>query len=211
MLRFHEDRLDEAEELFSEARTLCKSAGDRVSEYQATEYLVMVELAARPADARRASAATSCWCSATSCARAARSLSRAPWPGCATTRSTTSRRGPRGGARRPARRRRQAPPGLRADARRADRLRARAAAAATRRAATEALAYATQLDRATEMLLANAVLSRDCSGPATRPVPPASPRRSTASAPPVPPLDARDRGKTGARSSAHGSLREEAS
>jgi DNA-binding SARP family transcriptional activator len=44
MLRFHEDRLDEANESFIEARTLCKSAGDRVAEYQANEYLVMVDL-----------------------------------------------------------------------------------------------------------------------------------------------------------------------
>lgn len=43
MLRFHENRLDEAEELFKEARTLCKSAGDRVSEFQANEYLVMID------------------------------------------------------------------------------------------------------------------------------------------------------------------------
>jgi len=44
MLRFHENRLDEAGELFREARTLCKSAGDRVVEYQANEYLTMLEL-----------------------------------------------------------------------------------------------------------------------------------------------------------------------
>ncbi|MGV8987238.1 MAG: hypothetical protein ACOH2H_13260 [Cypionkella sp.] len=43
MMRFHEDRLDEAEEYFREARTLCKSAGDRVNEYQAVEYLVMLD------------------------------------------------------------------------------------------------------------------------------------------------------------------------
>lgn len=44
MLRYHEGRLDEAEELFKEARTLCKAAGDRVSEFQAHEYLVMIDL-----------------------------------------------------------------------------------------------------------------------------------------------------------------------
>ena len=44
MLRFHENRLDDAEELFREARTLCKSAGDRVNEYQANEFLVMIDL-----------------------------------------------------------------------------------------------------------------------------------------------------------------------
>lgn len=44
MLRFHENSLDEAEELFKDARTLCKSAGDRVSEFQANEYLVMIDI-----------------------------------------------------------------------------------------------------------------------------------------------------------------------
>jgi DNA-binding SARP family transcriptional activator len=44
MLRFHENRLDEAVDLFNEARTLCKSAGDRIAEYQANEYLVMLHL-----------------------------------------------------------------------------------------------------------------------------------------------------------------------
>jgi hypothetical protein len=44
MLRFHENRLDEADELFREARTLCKSLGDRVDEYLANEYLVMLDL-----------------------------------------------------------------------------------------------------------------------------------------------------------------------
>jgi DNA-binding SARP family transcriptional activator/tetratricopeptide (TPR) repeat protein len=44
ILRLHENRLDEAEELFKEARALCKSAGDRISEFQANEYLVMIEV-----------------------------------------------------------------------------------------------------------------------------------------------------------------------
>lgn len=44
MLRFYENRLDEAEELLKEARTLCKSAGDRINEYQANEYLVMIDI-----------------------------------------------------------------------------------------------------------------------------------------------------------------------
>lgn len=43
MLRYHQNKLQEAEELFQEARTLCKSAGDRVNEYQAIEYLVMID------------------------------------------------------------------------------------------------------------------------------------------------------------------------
>jgi len=44
MLRFHENRLAEAEELFKEARTLCKSSGDRINEFLTNEYLVMIDL-----------------------------------------------------------------------------------------------------------------------------------------------------------------------
>ena len=44
MLSFHENRLDEADDLFREARTLCKSLGDRVNEYLANEYLIMLDL-----------------------------------------------------------------------------------------------------------------------------------------------------------------------
>jgi DNA-binding SARP family transcriptional activator len=43
MLRFHENRFEEAENLFKEARTLAKSAGDRVNEFQANEYLAMID------------------------------------------------------------------------------------------------------------------------------------------------------------------------
>ncbi|UEX79288.1 ATP-binding protein [Spiribacter halobius] len=43
MLRFHENRLDEAEERLQEARALSKAAGDRMSEFQANEYLVMID------------------------------------------------------------------------------------------------------------------------------------------------------------------------
>jgi DNA-binding SARP family transcriptional activator len=43
MLRFHENRFDEAEELLKDARTLCKADGDRVSEFMANEYLMMIE------------------------------------------------------------------------------------------------------------------------------------------------------------------------
>ena len=53
MLRFHENRLDEADELFREAHTLCKSLGDRVNEYLANEYLIMLDLQrGRPLQAR---------------------------------------------------------------------------------------------------------------------------------------------------------------
>ncbi len=44
MLRFHENKLDDAAELFKEARTLARSSGDRFSEFQASEYLAMIEL-----------------------------------------------------------------------------------------------------------------------------------------------------------------------
>ena len=44
MLRFHEGLFDDSRELFQEARTLAKSAGERISEYQANEYLAMIDL-----------------------------------------------------------------------------------------------------------------------------------------------------------------------
>jgi DNA-binding SARP family transcriptional activator len=44
MLRFHQNQFDEAEELLNQARTLAKSSGDRHSEYQANEYLVMIAI-----------------------------------------------------------------------------------------------------------------------------------------------------------------------
>lgn len=43
MLRCHEDRLEEAEELFKEALALCKSAGDRLSEFEIHEHLAMID------------------------------------------------------------------------------------------------------------------------------------------------------------------------
>lgn len=42
MLHYHAGELDLAEEHFHEARTLCRSAGDRLNEFQANEYLVMI-------------------------------------------------------------------------------------------------------------------------------------------------------------------------
>ncbi|MFO7550227.1 MAG: AAA family ATPase [Haliea sp.] len=44
ILRLHENRLQEAEIRFREARTLCKAAGDRLNEYQANEYLTMIAI-----------------------------------------------------------------------------------------------------------------------------------------------------------------------
>jgi len=53
MLRFHENKLVEATERFREARTLARSCGDRISEFQANEYLAMIEFErARPDCAR---------------------------------------------------------------------------------------------------------------------------------------------------------------
>ena len=53
MLRFHENRLDEAAELFKEARTLARAAGDRLAEFQAHEYLAMMEIERDRYDAAR--------------------------------------------------------------------------------------------------------------------------------------------------------------
>jgi DNA-binding SARP family transcriptional activator/predicted ATPase len=44
ILRYIENDMTKAESLLREARTLCKSAGDHISEYQANEYLAMAEL-----------------------------------------------------------------------------------------------------------------------------------------------------------------------
>ncbi|HEY3519248.1 MAG TPA: AAA family ATPase, partial [Gammaproteobacteria bacterium] len=53
MLRFHENKLDESVELFKQARTLARARGDRLDEFQANEYLAMIDLErGRPAEAR---------------------------------------------------------------------------------------------------------------------------------------------------------------
>jgi len=44
ILRYHENRFDSANEFLHEARALAKSAGDRISEYQTNEYLVMIDI-----------------------------------------------------------------------------------------------------------------------------------------------------------------------
>jgi DNA-binding SARP family transcriptional activator/predicted ATPase len=44
LLHLHENRLDEAENLLEEARTLYKLAGDRVAEFRAIEHLMMIDL-----------------------------------------------------------------------------------------------------------------------------------------------------------------------
>lgn len=160
MLRFHENRLDEAQELFCEARTRCKSAGDRVNEYQANEFLVMLDLQ--------------------------RGALKEAREHCAELRALGDKL--RGGSEEPFARAmaglciyaiEDKADGLEAalgDLRAADAkhrltyILTRAAMIDCERGrvdsankrATEALGYATLLDRATEMLLANAVLSRDC-------------------------------------------------
>jgi len=44
ILRYYENNLDESEELLQEARLNYKSLGDRINEYQANEYLVMIDI-----------------------------------------------------------------------------------------------------------------------------------------------------------------------
>jgi len=53
MLRFHENQLDAAADLFEEARALARACGDRINEFQANEYLAMIEIErGRPQSAR---------------------------------------------------------------------------------------------------------------------------------------------------------------
>ena len=53
MLRFHENKLDESVELFKEARMLARSRGDRLDEFQANEYLAMIDFERGRHDAAR--------------------------------------------------------------------------------------------------------------------------------------------------------------
>ena len=53
MLRFHENKLDESVELFKEARTVARARGHRLDEFQANEYLAMIDFErGRPEAAR---------------------------------------------------------------------------------------------------------------------------------------------------------------
>jgi predicted ATPase len=54
MLRFHENKLDESVELFKEARMLARARGDRLDEFQANEYLAMIDFERGRPDAARA-------------------------------------------------------------------------------------------------------------------------------------------------------------
>ena len=54
MLRFHENKLDESVELFKEARTLARARGDRLDEFQANEYLAMIDFERGRPEAARA-------------------------------------------------------------------------------------------------------------------------------------------------------------
>lgn len=160
MLRFHENRLEEAEELFREARTLCKSAGDRVNEYQANEYLVMLslqrgrleearercqELLALGDKLREGSEEPFARAIAGLCRYAIDDQADQLDAAVADLRVADAKH-------------RLAYVLTRAAMIDCERGRVQGATAR----ATEALRYATLLERPTEMLLANAVLSRDC-------------------------------------------------
>jgi hypothetical protein len=160
MLRFHENRLDEAAELFSEARTLCKSAGDRVSEFQANEYLVLLDLQrGRFDDARERSRQL------LALGDKLREGSEEPFARAMAGLCDYAIDDDDSGLE-----------AALADLRVADakhRLACvltraalidcqRGRGAAAKRRAGEGLQYATLLERATEMLLANAVLAKDC-------------------------------------------------
>jgi DNA-binding SARP family transcriptional activator len=54
MLRFHENKLDESVELFKEARTLARAHGSRLDEFQANEYLAMIDFERGRPEAARA-------------------------------------------------------------------------------------------------------------------------------------------------------------
>ncbi len=54
MLRFHENKLDESVELFKQARMLARARGDRLDEFQANEYLAMIDLERGRPEAARA-------------------------------------------------------------------------------------------------------------------------------------------------------------
>ena len=160
MLRLHQNRLDEAQELFREARTLCKSAGDRVNEYQANEFLVMFELQRGALKEARVHCLELLALGDKLRGGSEEPFARAMAGLCAYAIDDEDE-------------------GLEAalaDLRIAD-AKHRLAYVLTRTAmidcergrlevagkrATEALGYASLLDRATEMLLANAVLSREC-------------------------------------------------
>jgi len=160
MIRLHQDSLDEAEDLFREARTLCKAAGDRVNEYQANEFLVILELQRGRFEHARAHCDE-----LLALGDKLRGGSEEPYARAMTGLCDYAIDDEAEGL-----------DAALADLRVADakhRLayvltraatidceRGRAKTATAR--ATEALGYATLLERPTEMLIANAVLSRDC-------------------------------------------------
>jgi len=161
MLRFHENRLDEAGEFFREARTLCKSAGDRVNEYQANEFLVMLDFQR----GRLAQAWARCE-ELLALGDKLRGGSEEPFAramACLCTYAIDDEAAVLEAALTDLRiadaKHRLAYILTRAALRDCERGRVESA---TRRA-TEALGYATLLERATELLLANVVLSHECS------------------------------------------------
>ncbi|MEJ8826908.1 AAA family ATPase [Variovorax humicola] len=160
MLRFHGNRLDEAVELFDGARTMCKSAGDRIAEYQANEYLVMLHLQRGCLDDARARSGDLLALGDKLREGSEEPFARAMAGLCDYAIDDDARR----------------LDAALADLRVADAkhrlayVLTRAAlldcergrAATAKRRAAEALGYAQLLERPTEMLLANAVLSHDC-------------------------------------------------
>ncbi|PXX99340.1 hypothetical protein [Halomonas sp. LBP4] len=58
LLAWHDNRLAEADEHFKDARTLCKATGDRLGEFQANEYLMMIDVECSRFAAARSRCAT---------------------------------------------------------------------------------------------------------------------------------------------------------
>ncbi|MDI5985428.1 BTAD domain-containing putative transcriptional regulator [Halomonas sp. M4R5S39] len=58
LLAWHDSRLAEADEHFKNARTLCKATGDRLGEFQANEYLMMIDVESSRFAAARSRCAT---------------------------------------------------------------------------------------------------------------------------------------------------------
>ncbi len=157
MLRFHEDRMSEAVELLMEALTLCKSAGSRIDEYQANEYLAMIEFQRGRYEEARAFAANMA-----SIGEKLRVGSEAPFAGAMTalcdfamSDEDTSLESALDDLRAADAKYRLAYILTRAAQLDCDRDRPETA----ERRATEALEHATLLKRATEMALAHAVLA----------------------------------------------------
>ena len=95
MLRQHQGRLDEAAELFEQARLEARRAGDRMGEFQALEHLVVLRQEQKAWPESRRLAAELDGPSGTSSGRAARRPSPAPSSPSPATPSARPRRRPR--------------------------------------------------------------------------------------------------------------------